>query len=196
MSDTQVKTTVCMWCHDHCKVAVYVKDGQLIKVEEDKKHPRSAVLKPTVRACPRARAAAEWFHHPERLSYPLKRAGEKGAGKWHRVSWEQALDEIAQELEEIKARYGAEAITTSSGTYRTHDEYKGRFLSLLGSPNYIGQGQICWGENNMISAALTGMSCNAITPRPGVTRCMLLWGTNPRQAERGSWYTILDTQNS
>ncbi len=196
MGETQVKKTVCMWCHDHCKVAVHVKDGQLIKVEEDQEHPRSAVLKPTVRACPRARAAADWFHHPERLSYPLKRAGERGEGRWQRVSWEQALDEIAQKLGEIKERYGPEAIATSSGTYRTHDEYKGRFLSLLGSPNYIGQGQICWGENNMISAAITGMSCNAVTPRPGMTKCMLLWGTNPQQAERGSWRVILDTQNS
>jgi len=185
-----------MWCHDHCKVAVHVKDGQLIKVEEDREHPRSAVLKPTVRACPRARAAAEWFYHPDRLRYPLKRAGERGEGKWQKIPWEQALDEIAQKLAAIKKKYGAEAIAISSGTYRTHDEYKGRFLSLLGSPNHIGQGHICWGVSNMVSAALTGMSCNAITPRPGLTKCILLLGTNPRQAERGSWHVILNTKNS
>ena len=145
MSGAQVKKTVCMMCHDHCKVAVHVRDGQLIKVEEDREHPRSAVLKPTVRACPRARAAAEWFYHPDRLRYPLKRSGERGEGKWQPIPWEQALDEISQKLAEIKESYGPEAIAVSSGTYRTHDEYKERFLSLLGSPNYIGQGQICWG---------------------------------------------------
>ncbi len=196
MSDTEVKKTVCMWCHDHCKVAVHVKDGQLIKVLEDEAHPRHAVLKPTVRACPRARAAAEWFNHPDRLRYPLKRAGEKGEGKWQEISWDEALDGIAQKLEEIKGKYGPEAIATSSGTYRTHDEYKGRFLSLLGSPNYIAQGQICWGINNMVSSALTGMTCNAITPRPGITKCIFLIGTNPQQAERGSWHVILNAQNS
>ena len=196
MSETQVKKTVCMWCHDHCKVAVHIRDGQLIKVEEDEEHPRRAVLKPTVRACPRARAAVEWFYHPDRLRYPLKRVGGKGEGKWQKIPWEQALDEIAQKLAEIKRDYGAEAIATSSGTYRTHDEYRRRFFNLLGSPNCIGQGHICWGVNNMVSAALTGMSCNAVTPRPGITRCMLLMGTNPRQAERGSWRVILDTKNS
>jgi len=196
VSEVQVRKTVCMWCHDHCKVAVHIKDGQLIKVEEDTEHPRSALLKPTVRACPRARAAADWFYHPDRLRYPLKRAGERGEAKWQKIPWEQALDEIAQKLDAIRKKYGPEAIATSAGTYRTHDEYRGRFLSLLGTPNYIGQGHICWGVNNVVSAAMTGMSCNAITPRPGITRCMLLIGTNPRQAERGSWRAILDTRKS
>ena len=94
LSETRVKKAICMWCHDHCRVEVHIRDGGLLKFEEDKEHPRSAVLKPTVRACPRARAAAEWFHHPDRLSYPLKRAGERGEGKWQRISWEKALERV------------------------------------------------------------------------------------------------------
>jgi len=104
MGEMQVRKTICMWCHDHCRVAVYVKAGQLLKVEEDKEHPRSRLLKRTVRACPRARSAAEWFYHPERLNYPLKRAGERGEGKWQELSWNEALDEIALKLTEIKER--------------------------------------------------------------------------------------------
>jgi len=98
MGDVRVRKTICMWCHDHCRVAVHVRDGQLLKVEEDREHPRSTLLKPTVRACPRARSAAEWFYHPDRLRYPLKRAGRKGEGKWQEISWDKALDEIAQKL--------------------------------------------------------------------------------------------------
>ena len=197
MGEIQVKKTVCMWCHDHCKVAVHVKDGQLIKVEEDKEHPRSAILKPTVRACPRARAAAEWVHHPDRLRYPLKQIGEKGEGKWQRIPWEQALDEIAQKLKGIKERYGPEALATSSGTYRTHDEYRGRFFNLFGSPNYMGQGAICWGVDVMLCTALIGMACNSPTaPRPGITKCILEWGSNRRQAERGRWHFLLASKNA
>ncbi len=191
MGEVQVRKTICMWCHDHCRVAVHVKDGQLLKVEEDREHPRSKLLKPTVRACPRARSAAEWFYHPDRLRYPLKRAGERGEGKWQEISWNEALDEIARKLEEIKRETGAEAIATSSGTYRTHDEYRRRFFNLLGSPNCIGQGHICWGVSNMVSAAISGLCYNAVGPHAGVTKCMLLMGTNPRQGERGSWYVIL-----
>jgi thiosulfate reductase/polysulfide reductase chain A len=191
MGEVQVRKTICMWCHDHCRVAVHVKDGQLLKVEEDREHPRSKLLKPTVRACPRARSAAEWVYHPDRLRYPLKRAGERGEGKWQEISWNEALDEIARKLQEIKRETGAEAIATSSGTYRTHDEYRRRFFNLLGSPNCIGQGHICWGVSNMVSAAISGLCYNAVGPHAGVTKCMLLMGTNPRQGERGSWYVIL-----
>lgn len=194
MDNVQIKKTVCMWCHDHCKVSVYIQNGRLKKIEEDNDHPRSRVLKPTVRACPRARSAVDWFYHPDRLCYPLKRVGQRGSGKWEEISWELALDEIAGKLSVIKKEDGPEAIASSSGTYRTHDEYRGRFFTLLGSPNYMGQGHICWGVNNMVSAAMTGLSCNAVTPRPGLTRCMLLVGTNPRQAERGSWHAILKTK--
>jgi thiosulfate reductase/polysulfide reductase chain A len=191
LGEIQVRKTICMWCHDHCRVAVYVKDGQLIKVEEDKEHPRSKLLKPTVRACPRARSAADWFYHPDRLRYPLKRVGERGEGKWQVILWDQALDEIVERLEKIKRENGAEAIATSSGTYRTHDEYRRRFFNLLGSPNCIGQGHICWGVSNMVSAAISGLCLNAVGPYAGLTKCMLLMGTNPRQGERGSWYVIL-----
>ena len=196
MSEIEVKKAVCRWCHDRCKVAVHVRDGQLIKIEEDKEDPRSEMIAPVVRACPRARAAAEWFHHPDRLNYPLKRAGEKGEGKWQTISWEQALDEIAQKLGEIKERYGPEAVVTQGGTYRTHDEYTLRFLNLFGSPNQMSQGVICWGVNNMLFAAITGFAtCNPPRPEPGVTKCMLLVGANPRHSARGIWNLILDAKN-
>ena len=195
MSEIQIKKTTCQWCHDHCEVVVHVQDGKLLRVEENKEHPRSAVLTPTVRACPRARAAAEWFHHPDRLKYPLKRIGERGEGKWQRISWEQALDEIAKKLKGIKERYGPEAVATSEGTQRTHDEYRSRFFSLFGSPNFIGQGAICWGEDNMLSSALAGLPYNTASPQPGLTKCLLELGANRAQAHRGRWHVLLEARN-
>lgn len=79
MSDTIVRSkTICMWCHAHCKVVVKVKDGLLLGMEGDKEHPAGELLSRTVTACQRARAAVDWFYNPERLNYPLKRAGESG----------------------------------------------------------------------------------------------------------------------
>ena len=75
----QVKKTICMWCHSHCEVNVHVSDGQLVKVVADEKR-HSKLLAQTVRSCPRALKAADWFHHPDRLNYPLKRSGERGEG--------------------------------------------------------------------------------------------------------------------
>lgn len=190
MAETEVKKTVCMWCHCHCSVDVFVKEGQLIRVEGKKNRADSKLLNKTVGSCPRALNAPEWFHHPDRLNYPIKRVGERGEGKWDRISWEQALDEIAGKLDEIRKQYGAEAVATSSGTGRTHDEYRCRFFSLFGSPNQIGQGHICFGPTNMVSAIMFGGSFWASVGQK--TQCTMVWGANPHQAWRRTWYQIAE----
>ena len=187
---TEVKKSICMWCHSHCPVEAHLKNGRLEKLEEAKDAPDMEIAQAVVRACPRARAASEWLYHPDRLNYPLKRMGDRGEGKWQTISWEQALDEIAEKLKDIKERYGAEAIATSSGTGRTHDEYRIRFFNLLGSPNNIGQGLICFGPGSTVSRTIYGWP--DFTPAVGrSTKCIMLLGTNPEQAARGLWLPIL-----
>lgn len=193
---TEIKKCQCMWCHSHCRVAVYIENGKLVKIEENKQHPFASAYASVVRSCPRARAAADWFYHPDRLKYPLKRVGERGSGRWQKVTWEEALDGIAGRLKKIKEQYGAEAIATTSGTGRTQDEYRCRFFSLLGSPNHTGQGQICWGLTNMVSAAMIGFPANFPSIRPGITKCLLFIGHNPAQAERVAWFMTLGFKNA
>jgi len=194
LGSTEIGRTVCLWCHSHCVIRVHSRDGRLVAVEGDQDHPRGEVFARTVAACPRARHAAEWFHHPDRLNHPLKRVGARGEGRFQRIGWEQALDDIASRLSGIRSTHGAEAVATTSGTYRTPDEYRRRFFYLFGSPNCISQGHICWGVSNMVSAALCGLSCNAVTPRPGKTGCIFLLGSNPAQAEVSSWRLILEAK--
>ena len=172
---TEVKNAICMWCRGWCYVGVTVEDGRLVRIAEDPEYPRKVF--PPVKACLKARAAQEWFYHPGRLHFPLKRAGERGEGKWVRISWEQALDEIAQRLGEIKATYGAEAVATSSGTARTHDEFRGRFFNLFGSPNYFGQANICFGPRSIMAETIFGWFPN-FSVRPE-TKCILLLGMEP-----------------
>lgn len=202
----EVKRGICWWCHVHCKVEVYVRDGQLQKVEEGKGHPSSEQYRRVVRACPRARAAAEWAHHPERLNYPLKRMGGKGEGKWQTISWEQALDEVAERLKHIKAKYGAEALAFTRGTHRNPREFTTRFYNLFGSPNIIGSsGSICWAPSNVMGCAIIGWPVNypanavvgeSLGQKISVTKCILLIGMNPAQAHRLFWYNILDAQQA
>ena len=188
--EESTKKSVCMWCHIHCLVEARIKNGRLESIEENKDAPGADEAKAIVRACPRARAAAEWLYHPDRLNYPLRRVGKKGAGNWEVISWEQALDEIAEKLSGIKDRYGAEAIATSSGTGRTHDEYRMRFFNLLGSPNNVGQGHICYGPGSTVSRAIYGWP--DFYPAAGrTTKCIMLMGANPEQAARGLWQSIL-----
>jgi anaerobic selenocysteine-containing dehydrogenase len=74
------------------------------------------------------------------LRYPLKRAGAKGEGKWNRISWDEAMDEIADKFSQIKKNYGPEAIVMAdgfSGVLAGLDPVVGKFLHLLGSPNRL-----------------------------------------------------------
>jgi len=193
----EVKKAICMWCHCHCRVSVHIKDGELIKIDVDEELPQGNLLATTVKACPRARAAAEWFHHSDRLNYPLKRMGEKGEGKWQRISWDQALDEIARKLAELKSIYGPETLAFTMGTYRTHQEYTARFFNLFGSPNLVGgPANVCFCPANVISAAMYGWPGNQPWLRPELTKCLLLLGANPSESHRLLWYAILATQKA
>jgi anaerobic selenocysteine-containing dehydrogenase len=99
--------TCCQGCHPECGVLVHVEDGKVTRIEGDPAHPGSRGF-----ICIKGRVQAEFTYHPNRLRYPLKRAGSEGSGEWQRISWDQALNEIAAKLTEIKEKYGAEAISS------------------------------------------------------------------------------------
>ena len=85
---------------------VYSENGRLIKAEPDKTFPKWDTVFPPIEACIRQRGVKEYMYHPDRLNFPLKRVGEKGEGKWQKISWEQGLDEVAAKLTKIKDQYG------------------------------------------------------------------------------------------
>ncbi|MDP2718648.1 MAG: molybdopterin-dependent oxidoreductase, partial [Dehalococcoidia bacterium] len=172
----EIKKAVCPWCKAECGVLVKVKDGHLLSVEEDPDWPRKVY--PPTKGCARLRAAKEWFYHPDKVKYPLKRVGEKGGGKWEEISWDQALDEIAAKLKEIKENFGAEAVSYTSGTeYRTESVYKGRFFNLFGSPNGVHQSQICLGPRTVMGHVMVGLFPH-FSIRP-ITKCIVLIGVEP-----------------
>ena len=98
-------------CGGRCPLRFHVKDGKIIRVEGDDYEVESEQL----RACLRCRAFRQYVYHPQRLKYPLKRDGEKGSGKFKRISWEQALSEIADKLKETKTKYGNSSLFLAVG---------------------------------------------------------------------------------
>ena len=137
----KVNKVVGIQCHNACRLAVTVDGNRLVSVEPDREFPGAKASNPISKACPRRRNVIEYFHHPARLNYPLKRIGNRGANKWRQISWEDAFAEIANRIKTIAGRYGPESIATTRGTGRTHDEIRQRFFNLLGSPNHIGAGR-------------------------------------------------------
>jgi len=122
--DEKVIRTVCMTnCADACGILVYLKDGVVTKVEP------ADFPEPEFRyACRRALCLPKLLYQPNRLKYPMKRVGERGEGKWQRISWDEALDTIASKLMDLGEKYGPECV--------------GYFLGGFGLPNgarFIGE---------------------------------------------------------
>ncbi len=133
----------CNLCGYLCSLVAYFDEGgRLLKIEPDPScYPYNASI---VRRCRRFASNVEILDHPARINYPLKRVGKRGSGQWQRVTWDEALDDIATRLQSLKARYGPEVLATCIGA--PHNIYwpLHRFLNLFGSPNNIGIGHICW----------------------------------------------------
>lgn len=174
----EVKRSICFFCHDRCGVLVHLEDGKPVKIEGDREHFRRG------HTCLRCRAALEHLDHPERLNYPLKRAGERGENKWQQISWEQALDEIAERLKKIKNEYGPEALVLSEGTSRNTAQWlKWTFGSLFGTPNVISSGISCYCNTRSVALSIYGWHTQlGASLRPGVTKCIVVWGQNPKEA--------------
>jgi anaerobic selenocysteine-containing dehydrogenase len=99
MTTTLVRATCPHDCPDTCALLVTVEDGVATEVKGDPDHPTTAGV-----LCTKVSRYVERTYHPERLLYPMRRVGKKGEGKFERISWEQALDEIAARLKPIAAR--------------------------------------------------------------------------------------------
>ena len=192
MGKEEVKKAICEFCLAKCRVLVHSLNGYLVKIEEDRSDPRVDRRFPPTRACQRLRGAKEWFYHPDRVDFPLKRVGEKGEGKWARISWEQAFKEIAERLEGIKQKYGAEAIAMTTGTARTREEYVIRFGNVLGTPNIAGETPICLGPAMGTNQALFGWSPShrSTVPLEEGTKCLFLIGIQPSQSWPYVWKDV------
>lgn len=170
----EVKKVVCIQCHNACRLAATVDGDRLVSVDPDKEFPGTKSSYSIIKGCPRRRNAIEYFYHPSRLNYPLKRIGKRGENKWQEITWDDAFAEIGDRMKMVIDQYGPEAIATTSGTGRTHDEIRQRFFNLLGSPNHIGAGAICYGPMCVMANALFGWRVFPVVRSN--TKCILLWG--------------------
>src|SRR5262245_42994021 len=168
----------CALCTAHCATVATVTDGKVVRLESDPDHPNGGVF------CLKGKAAPELVYHPDRLKYPLKRTRPKSDPDpgWQRVSWDEALDGIAQRLSHIRKRYGARAVALAKGTpggtsVSDAERWLARFLNRFGSPNWTSTTHVCnWHKDTGFSYTF-----GVEIPTPDVARsnAFLLWGHNP-----------------
>lgn len=191
----EVKKAVCHFCKGRCRVLAYTENGRLVKTEWDRSFPIAPAVKNCVR---RMKGALEFQYHPDRLSFPKKRKGQKGEGKWETITWEQAFAEIADKLQDLKERYGAETLAVTNGTGRNFLFESVRFMNLFGSPNHCGQGFICWGPNASVSESMCGWSLRyKSVPKQSSetarfpTKCYFIIGSDPAQSMQRLYNELL-----
>ena len=179
-NDTDVTTVrgYCALCTAHCATITTVENGRVTRLDPDHDHPNGGVI------CIKGKAAPELVYNPARLDYPLKRTRPKGDADpgWQRISWNEALDDIARRILDIRDRYGAKSIALAKGTKSgtsvdDAERWLGRLLYLIGSPNWVSTTHVCnWHKDTGFSYTF---GSNLPTPDLEHSKTFLLWGHNP-----------------
>lgn len=167
--------SVCRICHGGCSALLFVKDDKLIKIKPDPDSPFNRG-----QMCIKGLATPEMMYHPSRLLTPLKRDGDRGSNQWKEISWDMALDEIANKLERIIQETGPESIALGQGTGRHHFMHVIRFANSLGTPN--------WYEPGLANCLIPRITVSQLTYGGYLVadyygkvnpKTILFWGHNP-----------------
>jgi anaerobic selenocysteine-containing dehydrogenase len=177
--------TTCWECSTCCGALATVRDGRVVEFAPNRDHPYSKG-----QFCIKGmRGAPGITYDDKRLLYPMRRSGARGEGAWARISWEEALTEMAERLATVRQKYGAEAIVgATSGAYFSRSLILALTLRSIGSPNWMINQDLC-GGCRAVSARLTGLN---ITRGEDIdrTRCALIVGRNPSIADPVEWAAL------
>ncbi|MDR0309050.1 MAG: molybdopterin-dependent oxidoreductase [Coriobacteriales bacterium] len=135
-------------CGGNCAFQWRVVDGAIAYMESDNTGDNSL----QARACLRGRSMHRWLNHPDRLKYPMKRVGQRGEGKFEQISWDEAIQTIADKLKYTIDSYGNDAIhiVYATGMYSATGNSSARLMNCLGG--YLGRHFDY--STNMLSAAM------------------------------------------
>jgi len=187
-SQTEIIRTICnSHCGGNCEMQVHVRDGRIIRIEPDDREGRP-------RMCARGHAYRQRVYATDRLLYPLKRTGARGKGEFARISWDEALDTVARELQNVKSVYGNAAILhfcSMCDPYTLHSV--GAFHRLLCQ---FGGYTAPWGfisnEGAAFAAGLTYSTFRrylATEHSPDEyfnSKLIIMWSWNPVDTEQGT----------
>lgn len=97
--EREVKRASCFLCHLNCGVLCTKENGRVVKIEGDPDNPHNEGY-----VCSRLEHDRwkDFEYNPNRLKRPLKRVGERGSGQWEEITWDQAFDEMAERLADLR----------------------------------------------------------------------------------------------
>jgi len=177
-------------CGGTCTLWVHLREGTIRNIT-----PFKDGKNPPLTPCIRGLKSHHRVYAPDRLKYPLKRMGDRGSGRFKRITWEEALSTISDEMQRIKQSFGPEAILECSGAGSIlvflHSTEKGALFTLL---NEFG-GRTALGTNTSFEGAswasqftygiTSGEDANSLSDLLNA-RLIILWGLNPAENRFGT----------
>ena len=183
--DPKIVPTTCAECSAHCGALLTVSDGRVTNVAPNPAHPYSQGA-----FCIKGiRGLTGVTYHGNRLLHPLRRVGERGAGQWQRISWDEALGAVADGLAAARAKYGPLSL---AGAVSNANCNRGVTIPLLlrslGSPNVMINQDLCGGCRG-VSSRITGLD---IVRGEDIdhARCALVVGRNSYAANPVEWTSL------
>ncbi len=175
--------------HGGCALLVGVKGNEIVQVKGDPKGYLNQGY-----TCFKGRVSADRLSHPDRLKHPLQRAGKRGEGRWREISWDEALDETAEQLKRIREAHGARAVGFGVGMPKGLEHFVLiRLANLFGSPNVIASQDVCHAPREVTGMHTCGFYPVADLHNP--TRLVLLWASNPQYTnEEGQIGSLLQAR--
>ena len=172
--ETKITPAICGLCGGSCLVDLHLQDGKIVKVEGNKTLPFS-----DGRLCVKGAALKQATYSPERLLYPMKRVGKRGEGKFERISWEEAIDAIAENMKKTKEQHGARSAMVYVGHPKWFRPYLTDFANHYGTPNVGSESSTC--AYALMLACKCCFGSNVFMPQPDLRRCktLMVWGVNP-----------------
>mgnify|MGYP001230458172 CR=1 FL=1 len=171
-------------CGGRCILKVHVQEGKMINI--------TTVRDPELRACIRGLYSHERFNSVDRLKYPLKRTGEKGEDTFERISWNEALGIIVDEMKRIKSSYGNSAFLLHNlagdmgQLYGTKGGAADRFFNMLGGCTKLWGSPTCEGLRFASQYTFGSLfDANEVDDLLN-SRMIILWGFNPIDTVQGT----------
>jgi thiosulfate reductase/polysulfide reductase chain A len=164
--------STCLLCPAGCGILGEVIDGRVIEISGNPKHPNNRG-----KICSRGHAGLNVLYDPDRLLYPLKRSGARGEGRWSRISWNQALEEIAKRLTVLHRHKDTELFWVEMGTPGSKELVALDFLKALGSPTVFPDSEFP-NQNRAMGQALTWGAESSVSD-VARSRFILNFGVNP-----------------
>lgn len=183
-------------CQGNCLLNGTAENGKLVQV-------LAGDMGDFTRICVRGASHAQRIYTEDRVKYPMRRSGERGAGEWERITWDEAIEEIAQRFSSLTEEYGSSSIcflTVGGMTSRVDTSAMTRLRNAIGATNvsysydHIGRLGLQWAMPAYSTWNTSPWGIAGLPTNWKQANSFIIWMTNPPWSNPHSWRYVLDAK--